>query len=87
MQNHRTFVQVQDPPVNLMEVFALLDDDTLRRIFKMGTLTEGELREIAEANANTNAENGGAENTKSGILESQRSSCQSHRKEYMLDAI
>lgn len=37
-----------DLPVNLMEIFYALDDDTVRRVFKMGSLTEGELRNIAE---------------------------------------
>ena len=36
-----------------MEVFHSLDDDTLRRVFSMGSLKESELREIA---ANTNTE-------------------------------
>jgi len=36
-----------------MEVLHSLDDDTLRRVFGMGSLKESELREIA---ANTNAE-------------------------------
>jgi hypothetical protein len=37
----------QDPPVNLMEVFHSLDDDTLRQVLSMGSLKESELREIA----------------------------------------
>ena len=35
-----------DPSVNLMEIFTSLDDDTLRRVFRMGSLTESELRDI-----------------------------------------
>jgi len=34
-------------PVNLMEVFHSLDNDTVRRVFKMGALSESELRDIA----------------------------------------
>ena len=49
-----TFVprhNAHDPSVNLMEIFNSFDDDTLRRVFKMGSLTESELWDIAE-NAN-----------------------------------
>ena len=42
----------QDTPVDLMEVFHSLDNDTLCRVLKMGSLKESELRQIA---ANTNA--------------------------------
>jgi hypothetical protein len=38
----------QDPPVDLMEVFQSLDDDTVHRVFKMGALSERELRDIAK---------------------------------------
>lgn len=41
-----TFVprhNAHDPSVNLMEIFNSFDDDTLRRVFKMGSLTESEL--------------------------------------------
>lgn len=37
-----------DPPVNLMEIFYSLDDNTLRRVFMMGSLKESQLRNIAE---------------------------------------
>ena len=34
-------------PVDLMDVFHSLDDDTVRRVFKRGALSESELRDIA----------------------------------------
>jgi hypothetical protein len=40
-----------DPSINLMEVFKSLDDDTLRRVFKMPALSESELQDIAKSNA------------------------------------
>jgi hypothetical protein len=39
--------------VNLMEVFHSLDDDTVRRVFKMGALSESELRDIAKNSMGT----------------------------------
>ena len=38
----------QEPPVDLVEIFQSLDDDTMRRVFKMGALLERELRDFAK---------------------------------------
>ncbi len=55
----------EDPPVNLMEIFYALDDDTLQWIFKMGSLMESELRNIA---GNGVTEVGIAEDSASGNI-------------------
>jgi hypothetical protein len=66
MEDRRTFEpkhKVQETPVDLMEVFHSLDDDTLRRVFGMGTLTESQLRDVAEkadVDANSYAEDADA---------------------------
>ena len=44
-------IHADDPTVNLMEIFTSFDADTLRRVFRMGSLTESELRKIGSKQA------------------------------------